>query len=55
LILDEPTNHINFRHLPIIAQALNNYKGAIIMVSHDEAFVAQMDYLQPVDLGRLLG
>jgi ATP-binding cassette subfamily F protein 3 len=26
LILDEPTNHINFRHLPVIAQALNNYK-----------------------------
>ena len=55
LILDEPTNHINFRHLPIIAQALNNYKGAIIMVSHDEQFVSQMDSLQPVDLGRLLG
>jgi len=26
LILDEPTNHINFRHLPVIAQALNNFK-----------------------------
>lgn len=55
LILDEPTNHINFRHLPIIAEALNNYKGAVILVSHDETFVSQMDYLQPVDLGRLLG
>ena len=26
LILDEPTNHINFRHLPVIAQALNKYE-----------------------------
>ena len=26
LILDEPTNHINFRHLPIIAEALNTYE-----------------------------
>jgi ATP-binding cassette subfamily F protein 3 len=26
LILDEPTNHINFRHLPVIATALNNYE-----------------------------
>lgn len=26
LILDEPTNHINFRHLPVIAQAINNYE-----------------------------
>ena len=29
LILDEPTNHINFRHIPVIAEALNQYKGAI--------------------------
>jgi ATP-binding cassette subfamily F protein 3 len=34
LILDEPTNHINFRHLPSIANALNNYKGALVIVSH---------------------
>ncbi|MEI8253729.1 MAG: ATP-binding cassette domain-containing protein [bacterium] len=26
LILDEPTNHINFRHLPVIAEALNKYE-----------------------------
>ena len=26
LILDEPTNHINFRHLPVIAEAINNYQ-----------------------------
>jgi ATP-binding cassette subfamily F protein 3 len=26
LILDEPTNHINFRHLPVIAQSLNTYE-----------------------------
>ncbi len=26
LILDEPTNHINFRHLPVIAQSLNKYE-----------------------------
>jgi ATP-binding cassette subfamily F protein 3 len=55
LILDEPTNHINFRHLPVIAEALNNYKGAMIMVSHDEAFVDQIESLQAIDLGRLIG
>ena len=26
LILDEPTNHINFRHLPVIAEALDAYE-----------------------------
>ncbi|XOU94308.1 MAG: ATP-binding cassette domain-containing protein [Candidatus Kerfeldbacteria bacterium] len=42
LILDEPTNHINFRHLPIIAKALDQYKGALIMVSHIPEFVEQI-------------
>ncbi len=54
LILDEPTNHINFRHLPVIAQSLNKYQGAMIMVSHDEGFVGQLDYLETVDLGKLV-
>lgn len=42
LILDEPTNHINFRHLPVIAKALSQYKGAMILVSHVPEFVAQI-------------
>jgi ATPase subunit of ABC transporter with duplicated ATPase domains len=55
LILDEPTNHINFRHLPVIAQALNTYKGAIIMVCHDQGFVDQLEDFEKIDLGRLIG
>lgn len=53
LILDEPTNHINFRHLPIIAKALNEYKGAMIMVSHIPDFVAQIRIDQVIDLSSL--
>ena len=52
LILDEPTNHINFRHLPIIAQALNQYEGALILVSHVEDFVKQIRIDQIVDLDK---
>ncbi|USN57335.1 MAG: ABC-F family ATP-binding cassette domain-containing protein [Candidatus Peribacteria bacterium] len=55
LIMDEPTNHINFRHLPIIAECLNQYQGAMILVSHDQEFVRSMKNLQPIDLGRLRG
>lgn len=54
LIMDEPTNHINFRHLPIIAEALNAYKGTLIMVSHDVGFVAEMQWLQYIDLGQYI-
>lgn len=50
LILDEPTNHINFRHLPIIAKALDNFKGAMILVSHVPDFVSQVRIDETLDL-----
>lgn len=52
LILDEPTNHINFRHIPIIAQALDAYEGAMILVSHATDFVAKIRIDQVLDLER---
>lgn len=54
LILDEPTNHINFRHLPVIAKALDGYEGAILLVSHDSHFVSQLRVDATLDLGQLL-
>ncbi len=53
LILDEPTNHINFRHLPIIAKALDQYEGAMILVSHVPEFVEQIRIDETLDLERL--
>ena len=50
LILDEPTNHINFRHLPAIAEALNKYEGAMILVSHVPEFVAKIRIDDILDL-----
>jgi len=50
LILDEPTNHINFRHLPIIAKALSEYEGAMILVSHVHDFVKQIRIDEVFDL-----
>jgi ATP-binding cassette subfamily F protein 3 len=50
LILDEPTNHINFRHLPIIAKALSLYEGAMVLVSHVPEFVAQIRIDEVLDL-----
>ena len=50
LILDEPTNHINFRHLPAIAKALNDFEGAMIIVSHDHDFIGQMKIDRVIDL-----
>ncbi|MFZ2769918.1 MAG: ATP-binding cassette domain-containing protein, partial [Minisyncoccia bacterium] len=50
LILDEPTNHINFRHLPVIAEALNKYEGAMVLVSHAPDFVEKIRIDETLDL-----
>lgn len=50
LILDEPTNHINFRHIPVIAEALNKYDGAMILVSHVPEFVQSIRIDETLDL-----
>lgn len=52
LILDEPTNHINFRHLPIIAKALDSYEGAMILVSHVPEFVSQVRIDETLEMGK---
>ncbi len=53
LILDEPTNHINFRHLPVIAEAIDRYEGAIFMVSHMPDFVDKIEFEEIIDLGKI--
>jgi ATPase subunit of ABC transporter with duplicated ATPase domains len=52
LILDEPTNHINFRHIPVIAKALHEYEGAMILVSHVPEFVEQIRIDEVLDLAK---
>lgn len=53
LVLDEPTNHINFRHIPVIAKAINEYEGAIILISHMPEFVREIEVDDYLDLGKL--
>jgi len=53
LILDEPTNHINFRHIPLIAEALDKYQGAMILVSHVPSFVQKIRIDEVLDLEKL--
>lgn len=55
LIIDEPTNHVNFRHIPVIAEALKNYQGVIVLVSHVNDFVRQVGINKTLDLGKLIG
>ncbi|MCK4690606.1 MAG: ABC-F family ATP-binding cassette domain-containing protein [Desulfuromonadales bacterium] len=42
LLLDEPTNHLDLRSKQILLDALSNYQGSIVFVSHDRYFVDEL-------------
>lgn len=42
LILDEPTNHIDIDTREILEEALNQYKGTVLFISHDRFFINKL-------------
>jgi len=42
LILDEPTNHLDIPSKQMLEQALSNYNGAALIVSHDRYFISKV-------------
>jgi len=42
LILDEPTNHLDIHSVELLIEALNRYKGSIVLVSHDRYFISKV-------------
>ncbi|MEG1863266.1 MAG: ABC-F family ATP-binding cassette domain-containing protein [Oscillospiraceae bacterium] len=54
LILDEPTNHIDSEMVSWLEEYLKNYKGALIMVTHDRYFLDRVtNRIVELDKGKL--
>ena len=50
LILDEPTNHLDIDSIEAVEAGLRAYDGALLVVSHDEAFLQAIGITRRLDL-----
>nr|WP_277631647.1 ATP-binding cassette domain-containing protein [Avrilella dinanensis] len=42
IILDEPTNNLDIQNIEILTNAINEYQGTLLVISHDETFLEQI-------------
>lgn len=50
IILDEPTNNIDIQNIEILSAAINEYQGTLIVVSHDERFLEEINTNNTIEL-----
>lgn len=54
ILLDEPTNHLDIESIQWLENFLRNYKGAVVLVSHDKAFLdAVCNRTLEISLGKI--
>jgi ATPase subunit of ABC transporter with duplicated ATPase domains len=50
IVLDEPTNNLDIQNIEILTAAINEYKGTLIVVSHDDYFLKQINVGRVINL-----
>lgn len=50
IILDEPTNNLDIQNVEILIAAINEYAGSLIVVSHDDHVLKQLQIARTIDL-----
>jgi ATPase subunit of ABC transporter with duplicated ATPase domains len=50
IVLDEPTNNLDIQNMEILTAAINEYEGTLIVVSHDEYFLQQINIERSIDV-----
>jgi ATPase subunit of ABC transporter with duplicated ATPase domains len=49
-VLDEPTNHLDLAAVELLEDALSGFDGALVVVSHDAAFLSAIGVTREVRL-----
>ncbi len=50
IVLDEPTNNLDIHNIEILTHTVNQYKGTMLVVSHDEYFLEQTGIERTINL-----
>lgn len=50
IVLDEPTNNLDIQNIEILTAAINDYEGTLLVISHDEYFLEQINVRRIIHL-----
>lgn len=53
IVLDEPTNNLDIQNIEILTEAIKEYRGTILVISHDARFLEEVGVEETITLAKL--